>query len=139
MIAPFYVFLMKKNASTYEKLVDIIDRPDLGGLPDLVDATTQSDRARVYRAGVQNNEALAFTAPHTPTNYTALEALKDTETGFAVWFGGTEAGGVVTPDGSDGKYEFKGYLSVVVAGGGVNDPQILNVSIAPSTAIEKSS
>ena len=52
-----------------------------------------------------------------------------------MWFGGTEAGGVVTPDGSNGKFSFKGELSVYPVGGGVNEVVGMNITIAPSTPI----
>lgn len=53
----------------------------------------------------------------------------------AVWFGGTESGGSVTPTGSDGKFSFKGQLSVYPTGGGVNEVVGMNITIAPTTVI----
>ena len=50
--------------------------------------------------------------PYRP--HCAQHARRYTETEFAVWFGGTESNGVVTPTGSEGKFEFKGKLSVFV-------------------------
>ena len=58
-----------------------------------------------------------------------------TEKEFAVWLGGTVSGGTTTPTGSEGKFEFKGQLSVFVNGGGVNEVVGMTVSIAPSTPI----
>lgn len=54
---------------------------------------------------------------------------------YAVWFGGTENAGVVTPDGSNGKFSFDGELSVYPVGGGVNEVVNMNITIAPSTPI----
>ena len=51
------------------------------------------------------------------------------------WFGGTEAGESVTPTGTDGKFKFKGQLSVFAAGGGVNEVVGMTITIAPSTPI----
>ena len=53
----------------------------------------------------------------------------------SVWFGGTEAGGVLTPTGDEGKFNFKGYVSIRVVGKGVNEVKEAIVSIAPSTPI----
>ena len=61
--------------------------------------------------------------------------MKGTETEFSVWFGGTEVDGVATPDGSEGKFNFKGYVSIRVTGKGVNEVKEAIVSIAPSTPI----
>lgn len=137
-ISTYKVFLMKKGtgqSATYSKLVDIKDFPDLGGAPEMLETTTLSDGASTYIPGIQSQEALEFTANYTKADFTTLKALEDTETDFAVWFGATVAGGVATPTGSDGKYEFKGKLSVYVVGGGVNEVVNMKISIAPSTVI----
>ena len=52
-----------------------------------------------------------------------------------MWFGASESGGTLTPDGSDGKFEFKGQLSVFPVGGGVNEVVDMTITIAPSTPI----
>lgn len=135
-ISTYKVFLMKKGTGdTYEKLIDIKDFPDLGGAPEMLETTTLSDGMQTYIPGIQSLEALEFTANYTKANFTTLKALEDTPTNFAVWFGGTEAGGVTTPDGSDGKFNFTGLLSVFVVGGGVNEVVDMTITIAPSSAI----
>jgi len=135
-ISTYKTFLMKKGTGdTYEKVLDIKEFGDLGGTPESLETTTQSDGARTYIPGIQSQEALTFTANYTKADYTALEALKDTEEDYAVWFGGTESGGVVTPDGSNGKFSFKGKLSVFVPGKGVNEVVDMTITIMPSTVI----
>jgi len=135
-ISTYKVYLMKKGSgSSYEKLVDIKDYPDLGGEPEMLDTTTLSDGARTYIPGIQSQEALTFTANYTKSDYTALKALEGTEYDFAVWFGASVSGNTVTPDGSEGKFEFKGKLVVFVTGGGVNEVVDMTISIAPSTEI----
>ena len=47
----------------------------------------------------------------------------------------SEAGDIVIPTGSDGKFKFKGQLSVFAAGGGVNEVVGMTITIAPSTPI----
>ena len=141
-ISTYKVFLMKGTTSssttTWEKLIDIKDFPDLGGAPELLETTTLSDKMQTYIPGIQSNDALEFTANYTKADYDTLAALADTEKDYAVWFGGTESGGVVTPDGSNGKFAFKGTLSVHVVGGGVNEVVDMNITIAPSTVITQS-
>lgn len=140
-ISTYKVFLMKKGDSgnTYTKLVDIKDFPDLGGAPEMLETTTLSDGVQTYIPGIQSLEALEFTANYDKDDYTTLAALKDTECSFAVWLGGTESGGTVTPTGSEGKFEFEGMLSVFVVGGGVNEVVDMTITIAPSTPITVSS
>ena len=134
----YKTFLMKgtgTGTTTYQKLVDITEYPDLGGEPEMLDTTTLSDKARTFILGIQQNEGMTFNANYDPTDYQALKALEEAETPFAVWFGGTESGGVVTPTGSEGKFAFKGYLSVRIDGGSVNEVRGMTISIAPTTVI----
>ena len=134
-ISTYKIFLMKKTTSTYEKLIDIKDFPDLGGSPEMLEITTLSDKMQTYIPGIQSLDALEFTANYTKEDFTKLKALEGVENEFAVWFGGTEEANVLTPTGTDGKFQFKGQLSVFPVGGGVNEVVDMKVTIAPSTPI----
>ena len=134
-ISTYKVFLMKKTSETWGKLIDIKDFPDLGGSPELLETTTLSDKMQTYIPGIQSLDALEFTANYTKNDYTTLKALEGVENDYAVWFGGTESGGVITPTGNDGKFSFKGALSVFASGGGVNEVVDMTITIAPSTPI----
>jgi hypothetical protein len=136
-ISTYGISLMYKatDGDTYTKLIDIKDFPDLGGSPEMLETTTLSDRMQTYIPGIQSIDALEFTTNYTKEEYTKLKALEGVEHEYAVWFGGTDNGATVTPTGSDGKFEFKGQLSVFVNGGGVNEVVNMTVSIAASTPI----
>ena len=136
-ISTYKIFLMKKASTgdTYEKVIDIKDFPDLGGAPEMLETTTLSDKMQTYIPGIQSLDALEFTANYTKEDFTKLKALEGKEESYAVWFGGTENGGVLTPTGSDGKFAFKGQLSAFPVGGGVNEVVDMTVTIAPSTPI----
>ena len=134
-ISTYKSFLMYKNSAAWEKLVDIKSFPDLGGAPELLETTTLSDSMTTNILGIQSLDALEFECNYTLEDYTKLKAMEGTEKEFAVWLGGTEAGGVATPTGSDGKFQFKGQLAVYVNGGGVNEVVNMTVSIAASTPI----
>lgn len=96
--------------------------------------TSLSNKTKVGVNGIQNNDAMNFTINYNPTVKTTLDALCDGEVhDFAVYFGGTESGGVVTPDGSDGKWTFKGTASCYVSGKGVNEGREMVFTITPST------
>ena len=137
-ISTYKVFLMHKasDADAYSKLIDIKEFPDLGGEPEMLETTTLSDKMQTYIAGVQSLEGLSFTANYDKADFASLKALEGKQEQFAVWFGGSEAGGVVTPDGSNGKFSFKGELSVYPVGGGVNEVVDMNITSAPSTVID---
>ena len=135
-ISTYKIYLMMKGeGTTYQKLVDIKDFPDLGGAPEMLETTTLSDKMQTYIPGIQSIDALEFTANYTKTDFTTLKALEGQEKEFAVWFGASGSGGTLTPDGSDGKFEFKGQLSVFPVGGGVNEVVDMTITIAPSTPI----
>ena len=133
-ISTYGIYLMKgtkaegTNTITYEKLIDIKDFPDLGGAPEMLETTTLSDAMQTYIEGIQSSDALEFTANYTTEGYTTLTAdtIKGQKVPYAVYFG--EAG-------ANGKFEFEGYLSVRVNGGGVNEVVGMTISIAPATAI----
>ena len=132
----YKTFLMQKGTgSTYSKLVDIKDYPDLGGTPELLPTTTLSDSMETNIAGIQSLDALQFTCNYDLQTYTTLKALEGQTKSYAVWMGGTESNGVVTPTGSEGKFKFDGQLSVYVTGKGVNEVREMVISIAASTVI----
>ncbi len=134
-ISTYKVFLMKKDTDAYKKLVDIKDFPDLGGSPEMLETTTLSDKMQTYIPGIQSLDALEFNANYTKEEFTKLKALEGQELELAVWFGGDEANGTLTPTGNDGKFNFKGYVSVFVVGGGTNEVVGMTVAVAPSTPI----
>lgn len=134
-ISSYKTFLMYKKNATFEKLIDIKDFPDLGGAPEMLETTTLSDRMQTYIPGIQSLDALEFTANYTLADFKKLKELEGKETEYAVWFGGTEEGGTLTPTGSDGKYSFKGQLSAYPVGTDVNNVVDMKITIAPSTPI----
>lgn len=135
-ISTYKIFLMKKTDDVWAKLIDIKDFPDLGGEPEMLETTTLSDKMQTYIPGIQSLDALAFTANYAKEDYTKLKALEGVENEYAVWFGGTEDAGVLTPTGTDGKFKFNGQLSAYPVGSGVNEVVDMKVTIAPSTPIE---
>ena len=120
------------DGTTYTKLIDIKDYPDMIEAPEQLDATTLSDAMRVYIPGIKDvSGAMEFTANYSAADFAAVQALEGTEGYFAVWFG-ENAG---TPDGSKGKFSFKGYPYASKSGGGVNEVSDMTVGIIPSTEI----
>lgn len=134
-ISTYKIFLMKKTDSTWSKLIDIKEFPDLGGAPEKLETTTLSDNMQTYIPGIQSLDALEFSANYTKADFTALKALGGVDNEYAVWFGGTESGDTITPTGTDGKFKFNGQLSVFPVGGGVNEVVGMTITIAPSTPI----
>ena len=135
-ISTYKTFLMtSEDGSEWTKLIDIKEFPDLGGAPEMLETTTLSDRMQTFIAGIQSLDALEFTCNYDFEDFKKLKKLDGQTKNYAVWFGGTEAGEDVTPTGSDGKFKFKGQLSVFPVGGGGNEVHDMTVTIAPSTPI----
>ena len=82
-----------------------------------------------------SRESMEFTTNYNLADFITLKALEGTEYDLAVWFGGTGSGSTVTPTGSDGKFEFKGKLTISVSGGGVNEVVDMTITVTPSTPI----
>ena len=97
--------------------------------PEQLETTTLSDGARTYIAGIENTEQKTLTANYTPADFAKIDALRDVEQNIAIWFGGTESQGVVTPDGSEGKFVGKGYINVFIAGAGVNEVVEMTITL----------
>lgn len=125
-ISTYGVTLMHKSTTNYTKLVDIKDFPDLGGAPEMLETTTLSDSMQTYIPGIQSSDALEFTANYTKADFDRIKALEGTEAEYAVYLG---------TDGAEGKFQFKGYISVHPVGGGVNEVVNMTITIAPSTPI----
>lgn len=109
------------------KLCDIKDFPDLGGAPEMLETTTLSDAAKTYIAGIQDQQALEFTANYDAIAYAAVNALTTT-TAFTLEFG---------TGGASGIFAFSGTASAYIVGAGVNEVVDMKIVIVPSTAITK--
>lgn len=137
-ISTYKTYLMHKGSgSTYTKLLDIVSFPNLGGEPETIDTTTLSDPMRTFILGIQATEKMTFECNYNSEDYAKIVELREKESDFAVWFGAATSDNVDTPDGNEGKFSFKGYIDVYVAGGGVNEAVKMQVVIAPSSRIIK--
>lgn len=133
----YKTFLMHKasGSDNWTKLIDVKDYPNLGGTPEMLETTTLSDKMQTYTLGVQSLDSMDFTANYSASDYAMLNELAGVDHAYAVWFGATESQGVLTPTGSDGKFEFTAKLSVYPKGGGVNEVVEMGITLAPSTVI----
>ena len=131
----YQTYLMtSSDGSTYTKLLDIKDFPDLMQAPNQLEITTLSDDMKCYIPGLQDTgNALEFTANYTAADFATINGLAGTETYFAVWIGAS--GTPLAPDGSNGKFSFKGYAYATKKGAGTDEVQDMVVGIIPSTPI----
>ena len=90
-------FLMhKETGGTYKMLFPVKTIPALGAAPSTLDTTTLSDSMKTGIPDILDLGTLEFSTNYEKEYYEKLLALKGKDEGWAVWFGGTESGGVLT-------------------------------------------
>ena len=132
----YMTFLMHStNGSTYTDLVPIKDYPDFLNDVNTIDVTSLQNSMHTYIAGLlDTGGSLDFTANYSASDYQTVKALDDGgEKYLAIWFGGTESGGTITPNGVDGKWTFKGMVKVGISGKGVDEAREMIIHVVPST------
>lgn len=132
----YQTYLMtSSDGSTYTKLIDIKNYPDLRQAPGQLETTTLSDAMKTYIEGLKDSGgALEFGANYTAADFNTIVGLEGTEGYFAIWIGAS--GTPLAPDGSNGKFSFKGYPYAMKNGAGTDEVQEMTVGIIPSTPID---
>lgn len=117
-------FLMVKraNGSSFEKLVDITEYPDLGGPKEKLDVTTLSDTKKRTIDGIEDVNDLEFKAWYEKTDYEKLLGIQEDSTldTYQIWFG---------EDGQDGIWEWQGKMAVYPNTGSSNAAREMTFSI----------
>jgi hypothetical protein len=132
----YMTFLMHStDGSSYTDLVPIKDYPDFLNEVNTIDVTNLQNSMHTYIAGLLDvGGTMDFTCNYSATDYQTVKALDDgTEKYLAIWFGGTESGGTITPNGVDGKWTFKGMIKVGISGKGVDEAREMIVHVVPGT------
>lgn len=132
-ISTYMTALMKgtsvSDSSSYSKLIDIKDYPDLGSPPEGIDITTLSDASYKQIPGILGLDRLDIRCNYDLAEYTALKALEGSILHLAIWFGGYVRNGQFVPTGVNGKFPFDAYLVVTPNGGGVNEARDMTISL----------
>jgi hypothetical protein len=117
-------FLMVKKASgsSFEKLIDITQYPDLGGTKEKLDVTTLSDTKKRTINGIEDTSDLEFAAWYEKDDYEKLLALEtaDSIDTYQLWFG---------DDGADGIFEWSGKMAVYPTSESSNAAREMSFSI----------
>lgn len=128
-------YLMIKKNEKYEKLVDIVDMPDLGGEDDELEITTLSDGAHRFMPGIKGNSSQDFTINHDYEKFKEIKEMECEEKDLAVWLGFSGEFGSEVPDGSEGKWSFKGYISIWKNSQSVGDVPQDTLRVTPSSVM----
>lgn len=130
----YMTFLMKSSdGSSYTDIVPIKDYPDFLNEVNTIDVTNLQNEMHTYIMGLLDTGGdMQFTANYTAADYQTVKALDDgAEKYLAIWFGGTKAGSVITPTGTDGKWAFKGMVKVGISGKGVDEAREMIIHVVP--------
>ena len=132
----YMTFLMHStDGSTYSDLVPIKDYPDYLNEVNTIDVTNLQNANHTYIFGLNDSGgSLDFLCNYDQSDYQTVKGLDDgTEKYLAIWFGGVESGGTISPDGADGKWAFKGMVKVGIVGKGVDEAREMTIHIVPTT------
>lgn len=110
-------------SSSYIKLTNLQEIPELGGDAETLETTTLDDAAHTYTEGlISYGDSIAFTFLYETAQFKALQALD----GECEWK-------VELPDGT--ACSFRGKSNVKLAGVGVNAVLTYTLSIAPASVM----
>ena len=122
------------SSLTYAEICPIKDYPDFLNDINTIDVTNLQNAMHTYILGLADTGGdMAFTANYSKSDYSAIKALENTPQYLAIYFGGTESQGTVTPSGDDGKWTFQGYVKVGIVGKGVDEAREMTIHVVPST------
>lgn len=130
------VYLMRKKDEDYEKLIDIVDMPDMDDADDELEITTLSDGQHRFIPGIKGSSTKEFLVNYERESYKKVKDIEGQELELAVWMGFSGEFGNEVPDGSDGKWRFKGYVSIGKNAQNVGDVPQATVRVVPSSVIE---
>ena len=137
-------FLMDGGAAsgsaswTTSELVKITNYPDLDQTPEGADVTTLSDPTHVYIENLPDpGDGYDFDTWLSATDGAAIDALRGVKRHLAIWIGGVEDGGSITPSGIVLKVTFTGYVSYQVTGAGTAEAQPARVHVTVASSPTK--
>lgn len=114
------------DGTTYTKLLDITDYPDLGAAPNKIDTTDLSQTVmKTFVLGLQESPDLNFGANFDKTVYATIAAL-NASYHFKLEFGTA---------GADGAFTWQGKISIFANGAGVDESRKMTVALSAETPI----
>lgn len=108
------------------KLIDIKDFTEPLSPREALDTTVASSDERTYMPGIRTKSKLTFTCNYTKGEFTTLKALEGSSATYSIRLGDS---------GEDGIFSFSAYLSVNVAGKGVNEVQEMVITLYPTSTV----
>lgn len=113
------------DGAAWQKLVDIVNYPDLGSTPSKLDTTdlTQT-KFKTSILGLQETPDLTFECNYDKTAYDTIAKLTAKNYHFKLAFGTDQ-----------GEFKWTGEISIYANGGGVDEVRKMTVILSASTPI----
>lgn len=117
------------DGTTWTKLADITNYPDLGASPSKLDTTTLTEtKVKTSILGLQEVPDLTFEAIYDDAQFDAIALLEGDDLKFKLEFGAS---------GADGAFTWDGQVSVFAMGGGVDEVRMMTITCSAETPITK--
>lgn len=100
--------------------------PQLFGSPETLETTDMEDTMQTFVPGVQSIEAMDFTANWDAATFAAIKSDENKDLYFELDFGASA---------SEGKFTWRGQLTVSANEGAVNGVREMTIHVLPSSAI----
>lgn len=111
--------------TSFTKVCDITDYPDLSSPAERIETTTLSDKKRTYIKGLEDTTEQTYGANYDKAQYKAVKAFGDDQKYWGILF-----------EDSASFFYFKGQSHISVAGAGLNEVRKMNITLYPNTEIE---
>ena len=122
------VLKIGETQGSLEQVCKIKAYPEIGGGNNNLQTTDQEDQDHTFINGVQGGESsFDFTCNYTPSEYTALEDLSETDDDL--WYS------LDFSDGEEGSFIWQGRHSVSISAGAVDQVREMVVHCVPSSSI----
>lgn len=109
------------------KLIDIKDFPEPLSPREQLDTTVVSSDERTFRPGIREKSKVTFTCNYVKSDFSRIKGYEgNTPATYSIMFG---------DNGEDGIFSFSAYLSVNVAGKGVNEVQEMVITLYPTSKV----
>lgn len=117
------------DGTSWTKVADITNYPDLGASPSKLDTTTlTATKFKTSILGLQEIPDLTFEALYDDSSYDAIVLLEGDDLKFKLEFG---------TSGADGSFTWDGQISVFTMGGGVDEVRMMTITCSAETPIVK--
>ena len=109
-------------------IAELIEMPEFGGAPEVVDTTHLTSAIKTGIAGLQDPGSMDFKFYYDATVFAAIKAIENAEV--------KEEQNIKVTLSDGASFEFKGYMAIKYDGGGVNTAATMTVTVTLSDELK---